>query len=124
MLLNIHPQLVAYLTTYGPRVELAEGMVATPTHEGVSIIILGAKSGPKPPAEHNKVESKKVQKIGRFPKLRAAGSAAGGAKKAFSKPGLPPWKIGAVAPLGWCRVWEPPGMSFERRGATGGRSAK
>ena len=39
---HIHPQLVGHLTTYGPRVELAEGMPSTPTNEGVSIIILGA----------------------------------------------------------------------------------
>ena len=37
-----------------------------------------AKPDPKPPGEHNKVESKKLHKLGRFPKLRAAG-------KAFSK---------------------------------------
>ena len=37
------------------------------------------KPGPMPPGGHNKVESKKLYKSGRFPKLRAAG-------KAFSKP--------------------------------------
>ena len=45
------------------------------------------KPGPKPPGEHNKVESKKLHKFGRFPKLRAAGRAAGAAGtagKAFS----------------------------------------
>ena len=31
------------------------------------------KPGPMPPGEHNKVESKKLHKLGRFPKLRAAG---------------------------------------------------
>ena len=31
------------------------------------------KPGPKPRREHNKVESKKLHKLGRFPKLRAAG---------------------------------------------------
>ena len=36
------------------------------------------KPGPKPPGEHNKVESKKLHKLGRFPKLRAA-------RKAFSQ---------------------------------------
>ena len=43
------------------------------------------KPGPKPPGEH-KVESKKLHKLGKFPKLRAAG--VGG--KAFSRP--------------WCRM--------------------
>ena len=43
------------------------------------------KPGPKPPGEHNKVESKKLHKLGRFPKLRAAGHAAGATGKAFSK---------------------------------------
>ena len=45
------------------------------------------KPGPMPPGEHNKVESKKLHKLGRFPKLRAAGHAAGAAcaaGKAFS----------------------------------------
>ena len=31
--------------------------------------------GPMPPGEHNKVESKKLPQLGRFPKLRAAGKA-------------------------------------------------
>ena len=39
------------------------------------------KPGPKPPGEHNKVESKKLHKLGRFPNLRAAGRTA---RKAFS----------------------------------------
>ena len=39
------------------------------------------KPGPMPPGEHNKVESKKLHKLGRFPKLRAVERAAG---KAFS----------------------------------------
>ena len=39
------------------------------------------KPGLKPPGEHNKVESKKLHKLGRFPKLRAAGRTA---RKAFS----------------------------------------
>ena len=30
------------------------------------------KPGPKPPGEHNKVESKKLHKLGGFPKLAAA----------------------------------------------------
>ena len=38
------------------------------------------KPGPMPPGEHKKVESKKLHKLGRFPKLRAAGAAG----KAFS----------------------------------------
>ena len=38
------------------------------------------KPGPMPPVEHKKVESKKLHKLGRFPKLRAAGAAG----KAFS----------------------------------------
>ena len=38
------------------------------------------KPGSMPPGEHNKVESKKLHKLGKFPKLRAA-SARG---KAFS----------------------------------------
>ena len=42
------------------------------------------KLGPMPPGEHNKVESKKLHKLGRFPKLRAAGRAAGAAGKSFS----------------------------------------
>ena len=29
------------------------------------------KPGPKPPGEHNKMESKTFHKLGRFPKLRA-----------------------------------------------------
>ena len=33
------------------------------------------KPGPKPPGEHNKVESKKLHKLDRFPNLRAAGKA-------------------------------------------------
>ena len=33
------------------------------------------KPGPIAPGEHNKVESKKLHKLGRFPKLRAAGKA-------------------------------------------------
>ena len=33
------------------------------------------KLGPMPLGEHNKVESKKLHKLGRFPKLRAAGAA-------------------------------------------------
>ena len=41
------------------------------------------KQGPMPPGVHNKVESKKLHKLGRFPKLRAA-SAAGAVGKAFS----------------------------------------
>ena len=32
------------------------------------------KPGPMPPGEHNKVESKKLHKLGRFPKLHAAGA--------------------------------------------------
>ena len=40
------------------------------------------KPGPKPPGEHNKVESKMLHKLGGFPKLRAAASAA---RKAFSQ---------------------------------------
>ena len=36
--------------------------------------------GAKPPREHNKVESKKLHKLGRFPKLCPVGRAAG---KAF-----------------------------------------
>ena len=36
--------------------------------------------GTKPPGEHNKVESKMLHKLGRFPKLRAARAA----RKAFS----------------------------------------
>ena len=39
------------------------------------------KPGTMPPGEHNKVEYKKLQKLGRFPKLRAAGAAG----KAFSR---------------------------------------
>ena len=39
------------------------------------------KPGPMPPGGHSKVESKKLHKLGRFPKLRAT-SAAG---KAFSQ---------------------------------------
>ena len=45
------------------------------------------KPGPKPPGEHNKVESKKLHELGRFPKLRAARRAAGATGavgKAFS----------------------------------------
>ena len=42
------------------------------------------KPGPMPTGEHNEVESKKLHKLGRFPKLRAAGRAAGAAGKAFS----------------------------------------
>ena len=38
--------------------------------------------GPKPPGEHNKVESKKLHKLGMFPKLCPVGRAAG---KAFSR---------------------------------------
>ena len=34
------------------------------------------KPGPMPPREHNKMESKKLHKLGTFPKLRAAGRAA------------------------------------------------
>ena len=30
-----------------------------------------AKPGPMPPGEHDKVESKKLHKLGRFPKLHA-----------------------------------------------------
>ena len=41
------------------------------------------KPGPKPPGEHDKVESKILHKLGRFPKLRAAGAVG----KAFSMPG-------------------------------------
>ena len=33
------------------------------------------KTGPKPPGERNKVESKKLHKLGKFPKLRATGRA-------------------------------------------------
>ena len=40
------------------------------------------KLGPMPPGEHNKVESKKLHNLGKFPKLRAAGRAA---RKAFSQ---------------------------------------
>ena len=43
-----------------------------------------AKPGTKPPGEHNKVESKKLHKLGRFPTLHAAGRAARAAGKAFS----------------------------------------
>ena len=39
------------------------------------------KPGPMPPGEHNKVESKKLHKLGRFPKQRAAGRAASAAEK-------------------------------------------
>ena len=143
-LLHIHPELVAHLTTYGPRVELAQGMLSTPTNEGVSIIILGTPpreilllrfregdnpmptaressiqeddlpllqvgelwpmlledarvaldAACKPPGEHNRVESKKLHKLGRFPKLRAAGRATGAAGKAFSMLCEPPPKRG------------------------------
>ena len=41
------------------------------------------KPGPKPPEEHNKVESKKLHKLDRFPRLRAAGPASA-AREAFS----------------------------------------
>ena len=44
--------------------------------------ILYGKTGPQAPGEHNKVESKKLHKLGRFSKLRAAGAAG----KAFSLP--------------------------------------
>ena len=37
------------------------------------------KQGPMPPGEHNKVESKKLHKLGRFPNLRAAMRDAGNA---------------------------------------------
>ena len=47
------------------------------------------KLGPMPPGEHNKVESKNLHKLGRFPKLRAAGCAAGAAGKAFSRVTIP-----------------------------------
>ena len=40
------------------------------------------KPGPMPPGEHNKVESKKLHKVGRFPKLRAARKAFSQAKRA------------------------------------------
>ena len=43
-----------------------------------------AKPDPKPPGEHNKVESKTLHKLGKIPKLRAAGRAASAARKAFS----------------------------------------
>ena len=43
------------------------------------------KPGPMPPGEHNKVESKKLPQLGRFPKLRSVGVAG----KAFS---LGPWQ--------------------------------
>ena len=43
------------------------------------------KLGPKPPREHNKVESKKLHKLGRLPKLRVAGRAARAARKAISQ---------------------------------------
>ena len=33
------------------------------------------KPGPIAPGEHNKVESKKLHKLGKFPKLRTAGKA-------------------------------------------------
>ena len=49
------------------------------------------KPGPKHPGEHNKVESKKLNKLGRFPKLRAAERVAGAAGKAFSL--LPQWPM-------------------------------
>ena len=46
------------------------------------------KPGPKPPGEHNEVESKTLHKLGRFPKLRTVGRAtgrtAGAAGNAFS----------------------------------------
>ena len=67
------------------------------------------KPGPKPPREHDKVESKKLHKLGRFPKLRVAVRAAGAARKAFSmtfayeeiqRKGLPPeWEIALVRTL-------------------------
>ena len=40
--------------------------------------------GAKPSGEHNILESKKPHKLGRFPKLHAAGRTAGAAGKAFS----------------------------------------
>ena len=40
---------------------------------------------PHAPRVHNKVEIKKLHKLGRFPKLRAAGRAAGAAGKSFSR---------------------------------------
>ena len=49
------------------------------------------KAGPMPRGDHNKVESEKLHKLGRFPKLRAAGRAAG---KAFSMEAF-----GGVQPL-------------------------
>ena len=39
------------------------------------------KPGPMPPGEHNKVESKKLHKLGKFPKMRTAGATG----KAFSR---------------------------------------
>ena len=42
------------------------------------------KPGPKPPREHNKVESKKLHNLDKFSKLGAAVRAAGAAGKAFS----------------------------------------
>ena len=49
--------------------------------KGPYYIYYMVKPGPMPPREHNKVESKKFHKLGRFPKLRAAGAAG----KAFSR---------------------------------------
>ena len=43
------------------------------------------KPGPMPPGEHNKVESIKPHKLGKFPKMRAAGRATIAAGKDFSK---------------------------------------
>ena len=55
------------------------------------------KPGPMPPPENNKVESKKLHKLGRFPKLRAAGPAAGAAGKAFSQR----WSGARRRAMGW-----------------------
>ena len=43
------------------------------------------KTAPMPAREHNKVGSKKLHKLGGFPKLRAAGRAARATGKAFSQ---------------------------------------
>ena len=52
------------------------------------------KPSPMPPGEHNKVESKKLHKLGGFSKLCAAGAA----RKAFSvsMPWLPPQRSSIV----------------------------
>ena len=83
---------------------------------------------PKGPQEKTRFESieedaPQAQQSKPEAKARAKGKAKAKATPP-PNPKPPPCKIGFGTPMGLCRVWGTPGLSFGRRGAMGGPSAK